>query len=304
MSSIGFVGLGNMGLPMALNLIKAGHEVKAFDVNTSAMDAVSAEGGQVVFSAVAAIEGSEIVITMLPNSSVVESVYLGDSGFAAHGVKGKLFIDCSTIDPSTSKKVAAALEALDSAFLDAPVSGGIMGALAGTLCFMIGGREDVLSRAHPVFECMGKKIIHAGGHGSGQLAKICNNLMAGILMAGTAEALALGAKNGLSPKVLSEVMVGSSGGNFMVEKWNPWPNLMPGVPASNNYHGGFHVTLMLKDLGLAIDCAQHSGAAVPLGAAARNLFALHGSLQEGNELLDISSIQKLYFANIDNYKEW
>lgn len=302
MSYIGFIGLGNMGLPMVLNLIKAGHKVKAFDVNTLAMDAVTAKGGQAVSSAVDAVEGSEIVITMLPNSSVVESVYLGGSGFTARGVKGKLFIDCSTIDPSTSRKVAAAIEALDGAFLDAPVSGGIMGAQAGTLCFMVGGPENVLSIAHPAFECMGKKIIHAGGHGSGQLAKICNNLMAGILMAGTAEALALGAKNGLSPKVLSEVMVGSSGGNFMVEKWNPWPNLMPGVPASNNYHGGFHVKLMLKDLGLAIDCAQHSDAAVPLGAAARNLFALHGSLQEGNELLDISSIQKLYFANIDSYK--
>ncbi|MDH4847992.1 3-hydroxyisobutyrate dehydrogenase [Pseudomonas sp. BN605] len=302
MSSIGFIGLGNMGLPMVLNLIKAGHSVKGFDVNTSVMDAVTAKGGQAVSSAVDAAESSEIVITMLPNSSVMESVYLGESGLIAQGVKGKLFIDCSTIDPSTSRKVAAALEALDGAFLDAPVSGGIMGAQAGTLCFMVGGREDVLSRANPVFECMGKKIIHAGGPGSGQLAKICNNLMAGILMAGTAEALALGAKNGLSPKVLSEVMVGSSGGNFMVEKWNPWPNLMPGVPASNNYHGGFHVKLMLKDLGLAIDCAQDSNAAVPLGAAARNLFALHGSLVEGNELLDISSIQKLYFANIDNYK--
>lgn len=302
MSSIGFIGLGNMGLPMAFNLIKAGHEVKVFDVNTAAMDAVSSKGGLVVSSAVATLEGSEVVITMLPNSSVVESVYVGESGFTAHGVKGKLFIDCSTIDPATSKKVAAALEALDGSFLDAPVSGGIMGAQAGTLCFMVGGREDVLSRAHPIFECMGKKIIHAGEPGAGQLAKICNNLMAGILMAGTAEALALGAKNGLSPQVLSEVMVGSSGGNFMVEKWNPWPNLMPGVPASNNYQGGFHVKLMLKDLGLAIDCAQDSNAAVPLGAAARNLFALHGSLVEGNELLDISSIQKLYFANIDNYK--
>ncbi|HDS1738519.1 3-hydroxyisobutyrate dehydrogenase [Pseudomonas putida] len=302
MSSIGFIGLGNMGLPMVLNLIKAGRSVKAFDVNTAVMDAVTAKGGQAVSSAVDAAEGSEIVITMLPNSSVVESVYLGESGFTDQGVKGKLFIDCSTIDPATSRKVASALEALDGAFLDAPVSGGIMGAQAGTLCFMVGGREDVLARAHPVFECMGKKIIHAGGPGSGQLAKICNNLMAGILMAGTAEALALGAKNGLSPKVLSEVMVGSSGGNFMVEKWNPWPNLMPGAPASNNYHGGFHVKLMLKDLGLAIDCAQDSNAAVPLGAAARNLFALHGSLVEGNELLDISSIQKLYFANIDNYK--
>lgn len=302
MSSIGFIGLGNMGLPMVLNLIKAGHTVKAFDVNTSAMDAVLAKGGQAVFSALDAAEGSEIVITMLPNSSVVKSVYLGDGGFISRGVKGKLFIDCSTIDPSTSRKVSAALEALEGAFLDAPVSGGIMGAQAGTLCFMVGGGEDVLSRAYPVFECMGKKIIHAGESGAGQLAKICNNLMAGILMAGTAEALALGAKNGLSPKVLSEVMVGSSGGNFMVEKWNPWPNLMPGVPASNNYHGGFHVKLMLKDLGLAIDCAQDSDAAVPLGAAARNLFALHGSLVEGNELLDISSIQKLYFANIDNYK--
>lgn len=302
MASIGFVGLGNMGLPMAINLIRAGYQVKAFDVSNAAMDAVSTEGGQIVSSAVSAIEGSEIVITMLPNSSVVESVYLGEGGFVVHDIKSKLFIDCSTIDPSTSRRVATALEALGSAFLDAPVSGGVMGAQAGTLCFMVGGRKDILSRAHSAFECMGKKIIHAGGHGAGQLAKICNNLMAGILMAGTAEALALGAKNGLSPKVLSEVMVGSSGGNFMVEKWNPWPNLMPGVPASNDYHGGFHVKLMLKDLGLALDCAQHSNAAVPLGAAARNLFALHGSQKEGNELLDISSIQKLYFANIENYK--
>lgn len=302
MSSIGFIGLGNMGLPMVLNLIKAGHSVKAFDVNATVMDAVTTSGAQAASSAADAAEGCEVVITMLPNSSIVESVYLGEGGLTSRGVPGKLYIDCSTIAPSISRKVAAAFEAVDGAFLDAPVSGGIMGARAGTLCFMVGGREEDLARAHPVFECMGKKIIHAGGIGSGQLAKICNNLMAGILMAGTAEALALGVRNGLSPKVLSEVMIGSSGGNFMVEKWNPWPNLMPGVPASNNYHGGFHVRLMLKDLGLAIDCAQDSNAAVPLGAAARNLFALHGSLVEGNELLDISSIQKLYFANLADYE--
>ena len=303
MATIGFIGLGNMGLPMALNLLKAGHVVNAFDVNTIALETLSQVGGTPAESATLAADEADVVITMLPNGNTVESVYLGEGGLAARATPGRLFIDSSTIDPATTQKVAAALEAKGAAFLDAPVSGGIMGAKAGTLCFMVGGHSQVLANARHVFDCMGKKIIHTGAYGSGQLAKICNNLMAGILMAGTAEALALGAKNGLSPKVLSEVMIGSSGGNFMVEKWNPWPNLMPGVPASNNYNGGFHVKLMVKDLGLALDCAQYSNAAVPLGAAARNLFALHGSLSEENNALDISSIQKLYFTDIDNYNE-
>lgn len=303
MASIGFIGLGNMGLPMALNLLKAGHAVKAFDVNSVVLEALAQAGGTPATSATLAAENTEVVITMLPNGSIVESVYLGEGGLASRATPGRLFIDSSTIDPATTQKVAAALEAVGARFLDAPVSGGIMGAKAGTLCFMVGGHAEVLDNARPVFDCMGKKIIHTGAYGSGQLAKICNNLMAGILMAGTAEALALGAKNGLSPKVLSEVMIGSSGGNFMVEKWNPWPNLMPGVPASNHYSGGFHVKLMVKDLGLALDCAQQANAAVPLGAMARNLFTLHGSLAEENNVLDMSSIQKLYFADIDNYNE-
>ncbi|MDH4564224.1 3-hydroxyisobutyrate dehydrogenase [Pseudomonas sp. BN411] len=300
MSSVGFIGLGNMGLPMAVNLLKAGHDVRVFDLNAVALEAIVSKGGVRAKSAALAAKGADVVITMLPNSGVVESVYLGAEGILAQSNDNSIFIDCSTIDPKMSQKVAAATEKMGSSFLDAPVSGGVMGAQAGTLCFMVGGKVEVLARASDLLGQMGKKIIHTGDHGTGQLAKICNNMMAGILMAATAEALALGMRNGLAPSVLSDVMRNSSGGNFMVEKWNPWPNLMAGVPASNDYHGGFQVQLMLKDLGLAIDCAQYSSAAVPLGAAARNVFALHGAASSDNPSLDISSIQRLYFPHIQN----
>ena len=219
---------------------------------------------------------------------------LGDDGLLARVAGKPLLIDCSTIAPETARKVAEAAAAKGLTLLDAPVSGGVGGARAGTLSFIVGGPAEGFARARPILENMGLNIFHAGDHGAGQVAKICNNMLLGILMAGTAEALALGVKNGLDPAVLSEVMKQSSGGNWALNLYNPWPGVMPQAPASNGYAGGFQVRLMNKDLGLALANAQAVQASTPLGALARNLFSLHAQADAEHEGLDFSSIQKLY----------
>jgi 3-hydroxyisobutyrate dehydrogenase len=202
-----------------------------------------------------------------------------------------LVIDCSTIAPQSARKVAQAAGARGLTMIDAPVSGGTAGAAAGTLTFIVGGSDAALETARPILSAMGKNIFHAGGHGAGQTAKICNNMLLGILMAGTSEALALGTANGLDPKVLSDIMSKSSGRNWALEVYNPYPGVMDNVPASRDYAGGFGVDLMLKDLGLAAEAALAARAAVPLGELARNLYSLHS--QGGAGSLDFSSILKL-----------
>lgn len=292
MATITFIGLGNMGGPMASNLVKAGHEVTVFDLSKEAVAALVSEGATSADTAHEPAAGAECVITMLPAGQHVEAVYLGEDGLLANLPAGTLVIDSSTIAPETARSVAEVARERDIPFLDAPVSGGVGGARAGTLTFICGGAEETFSKAKPILEGMGKNIFHAGDHGSGQVAKICNNMMLAILMAGTSEALSLGVKNGLDPAVLSEIMKQSSGGNWALNVYNPWPGVMEGVPASRGYEGGFLVNLMNKDLGLAFDNAVKNHAAIPMGSLARNLFELHAG--QGNGTLDFSSIQRLY----------
>jgi len=292
MAKITFIGLGNMGAPMASNLLKAGHEVTVFDLSKPAVEALVGEGARTAETGKAAAEGAECVITMLPAGRHVEAVYLGDDGLLSALPAGTLVIDSSTIAPETARAVADAAIAKGLAFIDAPVSGGVGGAKAGTLTFICGGEESTFNKARPILEGMGKNIFHAGASGAGQVAKICNNMLLAILMAGTSEALALGEKNGLDPAVLSEIMKQSSGGNWALNVYNPWPGVMEGVPASRDYQGGFLVNLMTKDLGLAFDNAVTNQASIPMGSLARNLFQLHAG--QGNGELDFSSIQRLY----------
>lgn len=288
---IAFIGLGNMGGPMALNLRKAGHTLSAFDLSAEACKKFAAEGLAVAASAAEAVAGAEVVISMLPASAHVEGLYLGSDGLLDKIASGTLVIDSSTIAAATSRKLAEAGAKRGVAVIDAPVSGGTGGAIAGTLTFMVGGSEAELERARPVLEKMGANIFHAGAAGAGQTAKICNNMLLGILMIGTSEAIALGVANGLDPKVLSEIMRRSSGGNWALEKYNPLPGVMENVPASKGYAGGFGTDLMLKDLGLAQENAAAVRAATPLGGLARNLYAAHSLA--GHGALDFSSVIKL-----------
>ncbi|MDM0016683.1 3-hydroxyisobutyrate dehydrogenase [Variovorax saccharolyticus] len=291
---IAFIGLGNMGGPMALNLQKAGHTLSAFDLSAEACRKFAAEGLAVAASAAAAVEGAEVVISMLPASAHVEGLYLGGDGLLQKIPAGALVIDSSTIAAATSRKLAEAGAARGVAVIDAPVSGGTGGAIAGTLTFMVGGSEADLERARPVLEKMGANIFHAGAAGAGQTVKICNNMLLGILMIGTSEAIALGVANGLDPKVLSEIMRRSSGGNWALEKYNPLPGVMENAPASKGYAGGFGTDLMLKDLGLAQENAAAVRASTPLGGLARNLYAAHSL--GGHGALDFSSVIKLVQA--------
>lgn len=288
---VAFIGLGNMGGPMALNLLKAGHALAVFDLSQAALKTLGDAGARIAASARSAAEGADIVVSMLPASRHVEALYLGEEGIINGLRPGTLIIDCSTISAQSAIAVAQAAKAAGVDMIDAPVSGGTGGAQAGTLTFMVGGPDQVLERARPVLLGMGRNIFHAGGPGAGQTAKICNNMLLGVLMAGTAEALALGVANGLNPHVLSDIMVKSSGRNWALELYNPVPGVMDNVPASRGYSGGFGVDLMLKDMGLAAESAINAQSAVPLGELARNLYSLHS--MNGASALDFSSIYDL-----------
>ena len=295
MASIAFIGLGNMGGPMALNLLRAGHTLHVFDLSASAVQTLVDAGAHAAASAAVAVAAADdAVISMLPASPHVKALYLGENGVLANARPGALLIDSSTIASHVAVEVAQAAQAKGLRMIDAPVSGGTAGAAAGTLTFIVGGDAADLEAARPLLEAMGKNIFHAGAAGAGQTAKICNNMLLGILMAGTAEALALGVANGLDPKVLSDIMSKSSGRNWALEVYNPWPGVMENAPASRGYSGGFGSDLMLKDLGLAQEAALHARAATPLGAAARNLYQLHS--QNGQGGLDFSSIVQLMSA--------
>lgn len=295
MSRIAFIGLGNMGAPMAQNLLKAGHALSVFDLAASAVKSLADAGATAATSAIDAVKGADVVVSMLPASVHVESLYLGDTGLLKHIPKHALVIDCSTISPDSARKVARAAADLGIAMVDAPVSGGTGGAIAGTLTFIVGGDQASLEKARPILEKMGKNIFHAGAAGAGQVGKICNNMVLGIQMAATCEALSLGVANGMDPAVLSEIISKSSGRNWVTELYNPWPGVMPNAPASKGFAGGFGVDLMLKDLGLAAEAAMSSKSTIALGELARNLFALHSS--QGHGKLDFSSIVKLYYKD-------
>jgi 3-hydroxyisobutyrate dehydrogenase len=288
---VAFLGLGNMGLPMALNLVKAAHQVQGFDLVQTQLDAFRAGGGVPAPSASDAVADADVIISMLPASRHVEALYLGNSGLLAVANPKALLIDCSTISPKVSQAVAAQAKAKGFAMIDAPVSGGTAGAQAGTLTFMVGGDAVDVDRARPLLEKMGKNIFHAGASGSGQTVKVCNNMILGIQMLGTSEALRLGIANGMDPKVLSDIMSKSSGRNWVLELYNPCPAVMDNVPSSKGYAGGFGVDLMLKDLGLATENASDLDTSVPLGELSRKLYEVHS--QAGNGQLDFSSVFNL-----------
>ena len=294
MTTVGFAGLGNMGGPMARNLVAAGHRVQVYDLLPELMRGV--EGGVPGESAAAAAAGVDVFVSMLPAGRHVASLYLGDGpegGLLARLPGEALVIDCSTIDPATTRRVAEAAAEKGLDMLDAPVSGGTAGAENGTLTFIVGGPEAAVERARPLFDAMGANVFHAGGSGAGQIAKICNNMLLAVQMAGTAEALSLGADNGLAPEVLSEIIKRSSGGNWALNVYNPWPGVMDGAPASRGYEGGFLVDLMTKDLGLAMETAEQSRSSVPMGSLAKNLYRVHEQINAAGQL-DFSSIQWLY----------
>ncbi|MCG9648920.1 3-hydroxyisobutyrate dehydrogenase [Vibrio brasiliensis] len=295
MTTIAFIGLGNMGSPMAHNLITAGFNLQIFDLVEELTRPLAEQGALVCHSLQQVVENADVVITMLPAGEHVRSVYLGNeknSGLLSYVAPGTLMIDSSTIDPESARAVGSAAQKQSLEFVDAPVSGGVAGAKAGTLTFIVGANDVAFEHAEQVLKHMGKNIFHAGGIGSGQMGKICNNLMLGILMSGTCEALTLGIDNGLDPKVLSNIMLQSSGRNWALELYNPCPDVMETSPASNNYQPGFMSKLMLKDLGLGMEAAAKSQSSVPMGALARNLYALHNA--NGNELLDFSSLFEFY----------
>ena len=292
MTTIAFIGLGHMGLPMARNLLKAGFALRVFDLLQSAVDSLAAEGATPAASAAEAVAGASVVVSMLPASRHVEGLYLGESGLMALIAPGSLVLECSTIAPESARKVHAAASARGVAMLDAPVSGGTAGAAAGTLTFMVGGDAAVLERARPVLSAMGKNLFHAGPDGAGQVAKVCNNQLLAVQMIGTAEALALGVANGLDAATLAEIMRQSSGGNWVLEKYNPWPGVMENAPASKGYSGGFMSQLMAKDLGLAQEAAQLTASSTPMGALALQLYRL--LLKQGHGELDFSAVQKLF----------
>lgn len=283
-----FIGLGNMGLPMAKNLVKAGFSVSGHDLSKTNVEQLLTAGGVTAATTMAAVAQAKLVITMLPASQHVESIYLGDNGILANLKQDTLLIDCSTIAPESARKVAAVAREQGFTMLDAPVSGGTAGATAATLTFMVGGTVAGFELARVYLEKMGKAIYYAGDSGSGQTVKVCNNMLLGILMIGTAEAIRLGIANGMNPAVLSEIMSKSSGRNWALEVYNPCPGVMENVPASNNYAGGFGVDLMLKDLGLALENALATGSSVPLGALVHDLYAIHSKAGAGS--LDFSSV--------------
>ena len=300
MSEIAFIGLGNMGAHMARNLLAAGHRVRVFDLVPELMAAV--EGAAPSESAAQAADGAEVVFSMLPAGRHVRGLYIGNEGAPGLLEKlaaGTLVVDCSTIDPASAQAVASAARERGLQMLDAPVSGGVGGAEAGTLTFIVGGEGEAFGQVQPLLESMGKNIFHAGGAGAGQIAKICNNMLLAVLMTGTAEALSLGVDNGLDPQVLSEIMKVSSGGNWALNVYNPYPGVMPDAPASRGYSGGFLVDLMRKDLGLALETAQQTESAVPMGALAFNMYqTLKTNFDAGQ--MDFSSIQYLYSPKLQD----
>lgn len=292
---IAFIGLGNMGGPMAINLLKAHCKVTVYDLMPQAVATLVEKGATSADTAIDAVLGADVVISMLPAGKHVESLYLGtenQQGLISVLDKNCLVIDSSTIDTATAQKVGKAMYEESIAFIDAPVSGGVGGATAGTLTFIVGGEKTHYERALSVLDKMGKNIFHAGPLGAGQTAKICNNMLLSVLMAGTSEALQLAIDNGLDPKVVSDIMLQSSGRNWTLELYNPCPNVMPNVPSSKGYQGGFMVDLMKKDLALAMDTAAKSHSITPMGELAQRLYSQHS--EKGHGKLDFSSIFSLF----------
>jgi 3-hydroxyisobutyrate dehydrogenase len=291
MARVGFVGLGNMGLPMAQNLIKARHQVEGVDVNPHSVEKLKAAGGAPVDMPAVAAARADVVITMLPAGQHVRDVYLGANGIIAAANPGTLMIDCSTIDVATARDVAKAGEARGLLMLDAPVSGGVGGATAGTLTFMVGGSAQAFIRAESILQCMGKTIVHAGGAGNGQAAKICNNMILGISMIAVSEAFVLGEKLGLEHQKLFDIASKSSGQCWSMTSYCPVPGPVPASPANRDYQAGFTAAMMHKDLKLAQDAAKASGAVTELGAEAARLYSRY--VESGEASRDFSGIIRM-----------
>ena len=289
MARIGFIGLGHMGGGMAPNLVKAGHEVRAFDLVADAIEKAKTGGCLSASSAADAVKDADVVITMLPAAKHVRAVYEND--VAPNAKPGTLLIDCSTIDVASAREVGAGLDELGFEFVDAPVSGGIAAAAGGSLTFMVGGSNEAFERAKPFLEPMAKAVIHAGHLGSGQAAKICNNMILGATMIVTCEAFALAQKLGLDPQVFFDISSKASGQSWSMTSYAPVPGVGPDTPADHGYEGGFAAALMLKDLKLAAEAAQHSGAYAPMGAEAEELYQRFVDRGGGNK--DFSGIIKM-----------
>ena len=289
MARIAFIGLGNMGGGMAANLVKAGHQVRAFDLSEDALARAEGNGAMRSPSTSEAVKDAEIVITMLPAGKHVKSVYRDE--VAPNAAKGVMMIDCSTIDVATAKQVGEELRGLGFEFVDAPVSGGIAAANQGTLTFMVGGSDEGFERARPFLEQMGKAVIHAGEAGAGQAAKICNNMLLGSTMAATCETFALAEKLGLNLQTFFDISSKASGQSWSMTSYCPVPGVGPETPADRGYEGGFAAALMLKDLKLAEEAAQSVGAYTPMGAEAEELYERF--VERGGGGKDFSAIIKM-----------
>ncbi|MEL1251472.1 3-hydroxyisobutyrate dehydrogenase [Aurantiacibacter gilvus] len=282
---IAFIGLGNMGGGMAANLVKAGHDVHAFDLSEEALAAAKDKGCTTYSTAAEACEGVDAVVSMLPNGAIVKTVYANN--VFGHAPAGAVLLDCSTIDVATARKVSEAAAEAGYPMVDAPVSGGIAAADAGTLTFMVGGSEDAFKKAEPVLQAMGKAVIHAGDAGNGQAAKICNNMLLGIHMIGTCEAFAMAQKLGLDPQTFYDISSVSSGQCWSMTSYCPVPGVGPTTPADNGYKGGFATALMLKDLKLAMEAAETAGITPNMGQRARELYEIFD--RAGNGPRDFSA---------------
>ena len=289
MTRIAFIGLGNMGGGMAANLAKAGHEVVAFDLSADALERAGKAGCARAASAVEAVKDAEAVVTMLPAGKHVRQVY--EESVLGHAPRDAILIDCSTIDVASAREVIEKAAAMNYAMADAPVSGGIAAAEAGTLTFMVGGDDTAFERARPLLEIMGKAVIHAGGPGSGQAVKICNNMLLGATMVATCETFVLAQKLGLDPKVFYDISSKASGQCWSMTNYCPVPGVGPETPADRGYEGGFAAALMLKDLRLAMEAAESVNGYVPMGAEAEELYARFA--ERGGAAKDFSAIIKM-----------
>lgn len=292
MTQIAFIGLGHMGHPMTKCLLKAGLAVNVFDLSTAAIQSLTAYGAKAAHSIGEAAQNADVIITMLQTGQQVAEVCLGKNGIFAHAKQNVLYIDSSSIDITTTKELHKTAEAAGIAMLDAPVSGGVAGAEAGTLTFMVGGTEENFNRGKPIFEKMGKKVVHAGLAGRGQAAKICNNLILGISMIGVCEAFALGEKLGLDPKKFFEISSNASGQCWSMTSYCPVPGLVEKAPSNNEFKPGFAANMMLKDLRLGQHAAESVNATIPLGTIAAELYTLF--VNQGHANTDFSGIIKMF----------
>ena len=291
MTTIAFIGLGNMGIGMATNLAKADYDVRAFDLSADAVSSAVKAGCKAAKDIKEAVSEADVVVTMLPAGKHVRTVYTGPDGVFAHAKKGTLFIDSSTIDVPTARDVITQAEAKGFAMIDAPVSGGVGGAAAGSLTFMCGGEKFAYDQAKPVLDHMGKNVFHAGEAGNGQVAKVCNNMLLGIHMIGTCEAFNLAEKLGLDAQTFYDISSTASGQNWSMTSYCPAPGPVPSAPSNKDYAPGFAAGMMLKDLRLAQEAASTARVATPLGAQSEAIYALMESA--GKDDLDFSGVMKL-----------